>query len=61
MSTTYQRLDASGTLDQATRHRIADAYRHLNPVRLRQQLQGLQEQIWAASNDAQVVVRSKMT
>ena len=24
MSTTYQRLDASGTLDQATRHRIAD-------------------------------------
>jgi len=61
MSTTYQRLLASGTLDQATSHRIADTYHHLNPVRLRQQLQGLQDQVWAASNDARVIVRSKMT
>ena len=59
--TFYQRLVAPGTLDQATTHRIVEAYRSLNPVRLRQQLQRLQDQIWAASNDARVLVRSAMT
>ena len=58
--TPHQRLLASGILDGATRHRIADAYRYLNPVRLRHQLQRLQDQIWAASSDARVIVRSKM-
>jgi len=59
--TPYQRLLAPGTLDQSTTHRIGEAYRSLNPVRLRQQLQSLQDQIWAASNDARVLVRSTMT
>jgi hypothetical protein len=48
-ATPYQRLLASGLLDDATRVRLADEYARLNPVRLRRVIsQAVQEVISAA-------------
>ena len=60
-ATPYQRLVASGTLDQVTWPRLREVYSDLNPARLRRQLQTMQERVWDASTEVMALVRSQMT
>ncbi len=43
----YQRLCASGALDPARREELEGAYRSLNPLRLRRQIDTQLEKLWA--------------
>jgi len=58
--TPYQRLLASHALDKATHQRLHEVYQSLNPAQLRRRLQDLQDQVWKASQDVRVLVRSEM-
>lgn len=57
--TPYRRLLAAGVLDEGKGQELAELYTRLNPVRLRKQIEGALEQLWALADRPETAQSSK--